>query len=242
MTPEAREQVHRFVEQARWFGGKGRTFDDRRPHAGWCSHGRAPTTRADGDRRAGRPRLRRRRERHLPAAGRPTTPSEQEQLAHAHIGSWDDDELGAVHAYDALHDHAAAPLWLHALAEGAPGAGPTRCASSRSASHDLDVEARSSFFSRPAEQLLGDLRRGQPHEGLPPGDPGRQPRHRDPGRAQRGRQRERRHALRLRRDRRTRRPARCCSSASSSSSCAPPATASTWPWPACAASSATART
>ena len=26
VTPEAREQVHRFVEQARWFGGKGRTF------------------------------------------------------------------------------------------------------------------------------------------------------------------------------------------------------------------------
>ena len=63
---------------------------------------------------------------------------------HAAIGSWEDDDLGSVHAYDALHDHAATPLWLHALAEGAT-LGDVRFV--KVGDHALDTEARSTFFS-----------------------------------------------------------------------------------------------
>ena len=41
---------------------------------------------------------------------------EQEDLAHAHIGHWDDPDLGPVHAYDAVHDHEAMSLWLAGFA------------------------------------------------------------------------------------------------------------------------------
>ena len=145
MTPEARDQVHRFVEQARWFGGKGRTFaigDSRRLVLQEAAEG-VPTVTVElvdlafegGESDTYQ----------LPTVYYAT---EQEQLAHAHIGSWDDAELGAVHAYDALHDHASAPLWVRSLADGLTrGAGADEVRFVRVGSHDLDVEARSSFFS-----------------------------------------------------------------------------------------------
>jgi maltokinase len=40
------------------------------------------------------------------------------KMQHALIGAWEDDELGQVWAYDAMHDHAATPLWLNGFIEG----------------------------------------------------------------------------------------------------------------------------
>lgn len=145
MTPEAREQVHRFVEQARWFGGKGRTFaigDSRRLVLQEGSDDLPTVTvelvelafdGAESD------------TYQLPTVYYAT---EQEQLAHARIGSWEDEQLGEVHAYDALHDRASAPLWVRSLAEGRTlGTGADEVRFVHVGSHELDVEARSSFFS-----------------------------------------------------------------------------------------------
>ena len=43
---------------------------------------------------------------------------QRSKLQHALIGAWEDDELGHVWAYDAMHDHAATPLWLNGFIAG----------------------------------------------------------------------------------------------------------------------------
>ena len=114
------EQLQVFMEQARWFGAKGRSF------------------RVTGTRRLRLPGV---------ADAETTAPlglvtielvtiefadsatdlyqvpvsyylGRRDTLSHALIGEWEDDELGQVWAYDALHDHAATPLWLEAFRTG----------------------------------------------------------------------------------------------------------------------------
>ena len=48
-------------------------------------------------------------------------PEPREDLAHALVGSWTDEQLGEVHAYDAVHDHAAMALWLNGFADRSAG-------------------------------------------------------------------------------------------------------------------------
>jgi maltokinase len=78
-------------------------------------------------------------------------PEPREDLAHALIGSWTDEHLGEVHAYDAVHDHHAMALWLR----GFTGAGAGTTASDDPdavrfhvvGEPDLDPDARSTLLS-----------------------------------------------------------------------------------------------
>ena len=137
--------MREFINGARWFGGKGRSFE------------------VTGSRRLGVPEV--------PGSdatagatvcvelvelsfddGTKETyqvpvsyfPGEQIMLHHALIGSWDDEELGQVYAYDALHDHAAMHRWLHSFAEGTTEGG---LVFHRVGDVGLDTEARSTLFT-----------------------------------------------------------------------------------------------
>ena len=71
----------------------------------------------------------------------------QERLEHALVGEWDDPDFGTRHVYDAVHDREAMALWLTAFA-----APPTSTARGlldfhRLPGHDLDLEQHSSLFS-----------------------------------------------------------------------------------------------
>ncbi len=70
----------------------------------------------------------------------------REDLAHALVGTWTDEELGEVHAYDAVHDHHAMALWLRGFCEGAAGEGESMTFR-LVGEPDLDVEARSALLS-----------------------------------------------------------------------------------------------
>ncbi len=72
----------------------------------------------------------------------------REDLAHALIGSWTDEELGTVHAYDAVHDHHAMALWLHGFIDrGEDGDDPDAVRFRVVGEPDLDPEARSTLLS-----------------------------------------------------------------------------------------------
>ena len=68
----------------------------------------------------------------------------QDHLEHARVGDWDDEKLGHVHAYDAMHDRAATHLWLDAF-----HAGDTvgDLVFHRMPGHELDVTTHSTLFS-----------------------------------------------------------------------------------------------
>ncbi|QNN52011.1 maltokinase N-terminal cap-like domain-containing protein [Nocardioides mesophilus] len=68
----------------------------------------------------------------------------QERLEHALIGSWDDEKLGPVHAYDAMHDRAVTRLWLQAFNVGHSQDGLTF---HRLTGHELDMDTHSTLFS-----------------------------------------------------------------------------------------------
>ncbi|MDQ6642250.1 MAG: hypothetical protein M3Y66_07135 [Actinomycetota bacterium] len=73
----------------------------------------------------------------------------QERIGHAHIGAHDDDELGRVHSYDAVHDREAMAVYLEAFASTPPQEqqevdGLTFY---RIDGHELDTAAHSTLFS-----------------------------------------------------------------------------------------------
>jgi maltokinase len=68
----------------------------------------------------------------------------QERLEHAYVGSWEDEELGEVLAYDALHDREATKLWLRAFAAGTRTDG---LVFHRVPGHELDLDTHSTIFS-----------------------------------------------------------------------------------------------
>jgi maltokinase len=83
-------------------------------------------------------------------------PEPQERLEHAYVGSWDDEELGTVFAYDALHDRMATALWLEAfVAERTEGDLVFR----RMPGHDLDLTTHSTLLS--AEQSNSSVAFGE---------------------------------------------------------------------------------
>jgi maltokinase len=113
-----REQMKAFIERSRWFGGKGRDLEV-------TGSRRLPLPGGDTDPESGRTVVVELvtvsyagGEADLYQVPVAYYAAEQPTLHHALIGQWEDDELGAVWAYDALHDHAATPLWLHAFVEG----------------------------------------------------------------------------------------------------------------------------
>ena len=133
-----RESLTRFIGTARWFGGKGRSFelgDVRR--FDWL--GDSPRVRIelvtveydDGTREVYQ----------VPLA---YYPEPQERLEHALVGEWTDDELGDVHVYDALHDRTSTSYWLQAFDRAATEG---ELVFHRLEGHDLDVEAQGALFS-----------------------------------------------------------------------------------------------
>ncbi len=135
--------LEQFIGSARWFGGKGRGFtvtDVRRLGTlGAPSGGTGPVvgidlvtlTYDDGQTEVYQ----------VPLA---FYAKAQERLEHAMVGTWDDEELGGVFAYDALHDREATVLWLQSFDE-ARTEGALRFR--RVPGHDLDLTTHSTLFS-----------------------------------------------------------------------------------------------
>jgi maltokinase len=73
----------------------------------------------------------------------------QEHLTHALLGAWDDESFGKALVYDAVHDRAAMGRWLDRFAATAPDAeaGDEPLRFHRLPGHDLDTEAHSTLFS-----------------------------------------------------------------------------------------------
>lgn len=146
MTPDALDALQQYIETARWFGGKGRSFtvpDSQRvamlgePGAGWPVVSIELVTLAYDE--GGTETYQ------VPVALYDTA---QQRLEHAVVGTWKDEDLGTVHAYDAVHDREAAALYLRAF--DAASAGPLRYGQltfHRLPGHDLDLEAHSTLFS-----------------------------------------------------------------------------------------------
>jgi maltokinase len=136
------QALHDYVGSARWFGGKGRDFtvvDVRRAGLLDGSTAGAPhvgielvtLAYADGGSETYQ----------VPLS---YYDSFQERLEHALVGSWQDQALGTLHAYDALHDKEATALWLQAFADEAKVGDLTF---HRLPGHELDLEAHSTLFS-----------------------------------------------------------------------------------------------
>ncbi|HET8603076.1 MAG TPA: hypothetical protein VFM09_04050 [Marmoricola sp.] len=143
-----------YLASARWFGGKGRPFTVSAVRRAATLTG-PPTVTVelltvsyqDSSGEAVQTEL-----YQLPLVhyGEP-----QPRLEHAHVGHWDDGELGEVHAYDAIHDRDAMALYLACFAEAAaePAGGSMRRPADsglvfhRLPGHELDLEAVSTPFS-----------------------------------------------------------------------------------------------
>jgi maltokinase len=138
-----RDALERYIASARWFGGKGREFrvrdvrragvlgkptDDDVPQVGIEL---VELEYADGESETYQ----------VPLA---YYAEQQQRLEHALVGSWDDDELGQVHAYDAVHDREATAFWLRAFDAGATVGDLTF---HRLPGHELDLESHSTLFS-----------------------------------------------------------------------------------------------
>jgi len=140
--------VRQYVETARWFGGKGRDFSIAGIRRAGVLDGSAEgsprvgielvTLAYDGSDGAGKGDT---ETYQLPLA---YYAEEQERLEHARVGSWEDEELGAVHAYDAVHDREATSLWLRAF-DGEAKIGSLTFF--RLPGHELDLDTHSTLFS-----------------------------------------------------------------------------------------------
>ena len=143
--PEAQIQdlLRPFVEQARWFGGKGRSFSI----SGVRRLGEVPGHAAGAPRVAidlvtvsyedgGEDEY-----YQLPLA---FYPEAQERLEHALVGVVHDADFGTSHVYDALHDRDAMAGWLRSFADPPAGA---PLAFHQLPGHQLDLESHSTLFS-----------------------------------------------------------------------------------------------
>jgi maltokinase len=135
------DSLKAFVTEARWFGGKGRDFEIgevRRLAEVPGAPDDGPSTQIllvelrydEGD-------------VELYQVPLVFYSEPQSRLDHAFVGWWEEEELGWVHAYDALHDREAMAGWLHAF-ETKPE-GDLRF--ERIPGHELDLEAHSTLFS-----------------------------------------------------------------------------------------------
>ncbi|NUS52471.1 MAG: hypothetical protein HOQ22_15710 [Nocardioidaceae bacterium] len=85
---------------------------------------------------------------------------DQHRLDHALVGAWEDDDLGKVHAYDAVHDRFAAALYLDGFDRALTVSGPGgELVFHRLPAHDLDLDTHSTLFS--GEQSNSSLAFGE---------------------------------------------------------------------------------
>lgn len=135
------DTLHDYLDRARWFGGKGREFSvGAVRRLGTVGDGSEPTVvphlvdvdYADGGQEVYQ----------VPLA---LYADPQDHLDHALVGRWDDESLGEVIAYDAVHDRAAMAAFLRSFADDSPNAAELRFV--RLEGHELDLEASASLFS-----------------------------------------------------------------------------------------------
>ncbi|MCW2844315.1 MAG: hypothetical protein JWN22_2231, partial [Nocardioides sp.] len=142
MRAEALAAVEAYVAAARWFGGKGRDasatavrrvalLPQASPEGPQVGIELVDVTYAGGETETYQ----------LPLA---YYPQAQERLEHALVGSWHDDDLGDVVAYDAAHDREAAALFLQGFADEARTGDLTFF---RLPGHELDTDTHSTLFS-----------------------------------------------------------------------------------------------
>ena len=146
MKPDARDALEQYLTTARWFGGKGRGLtltDVRRIGLLEPTSGEGPRVAvelvtveyAGGEHETYQ----------MPLA---CYDDEQGRLGHALVGAWDDDDLGKVHAYDAVHDRFATALYLEAFDQGRTvPSGDAQLVFHRLPGHDLDLGTHSTLFS-----------------------------------------------------------------------------------------------
>jgi len=135
-TAERAEQLAAYLATARWFGGKGRSFEVTSVTE--LSLGPGVSTNlvglsfTDGEEPA----------TDLYQLPLSSYDDPQDRLPHASVGTWD----GRYH-YDAVHDRDAMQVWLRSYAgKTADGLDP-RVAFTRVYDHELDLEAHSTLFS-----------------------------------------------------------------------------------------------
>ncbi|MGN6132748.1 MAG: maltokinase N-terminal cap-like domain-containing protein [Nocardioidaceae bacterium] len=143
---EVSDALRHYIGGARWFGGKGRTFSVAGVHRlgtlpGPDPEGEGPVVAVDLV------------TLEYDEPGAPTETYQvplalyrapQERLEHALVGTWRDEELGEVVAYDALHDRQATVLWLRAFAGEHED---QHLEFHRVPGHDLDLESIPVLFS-----------------------------------------------------------------------------------------------
>ena len=158
IDPKTLQGFATYIGEARWFGGKGREMRVADVHRlPWLDPEPGPAT----------PHARIELATVEYLDGRePATelyqvplayyPEPQERLAHALVGSWADEELGEVYAYDALHDRHATGQWLAAFEAGYAD---DALVFHRLEGHALDLDVHSSLFS--GEQSNSTVRFGE---------------------------------------------------------------------------------
>ncbi|HET8559369.1 MAG TPA: hypothetical protein VFL69_02515 [Marmoricola sp.] len=133
-----------FLASSRWFGGKGRAFTVTGVRRAATLAG-PPTITVELLTVGYRDRSGEDAGSELYQLPLVHYPEPQQRLEHAHVGSWDDGELGSVHAYDAVHDRDAMAVYLRAFAE--EGSDASGLVFHRLPGHELDLDAASTPFS-----------------------------------------------------------------------------------------------
>jgi len=156
--PKVLHSLATYIAEARWFGGKGRDMQVSDVH-------RLPWLDPRPGPEAPHARIELVTVSYVSGGGPDTElyqvplayyPEPQERLTHALVGTWSDDELGEVYAYDALHDRFATAQWLAAFArEDTSG----DLVFHRLEGHELDLDVHSSLFS--GEQSNSSVRFGE---------------------------------------------------------------------------------
>jgi maltokinase len=144
-----KDQLKDYITGARWFGGKGRQFDVVDVRRLRLPSSADPTTTAPLGLVTVELVTLRYDTGETDVYQVPVSYylGQRAKLQHALIGAWDDEELGHIWAYDALHDHAATPLWLNGFIDGTQ-VGDLRF--HRIGDQELDRQSRSTILS--AEQ------------------------------------------------------------------------------------------
>lgn len=148
MTPdpeftERTDRMGSYIAQARWFGGKGRSFEVTSvesyvlgPGVTTNLVGLRYTDPSTGSGQAGE------QETDVYQLPLSSYDEPQERLQHATVGYWD-----RQHHYDAVHDRDAMQVWLRAFAGQAAPEVDASVRFTTVREHDLDLDAHSTLFS-----------------------------------------------------------------------------------------------
>ncbi|MDR7251144.1 maltokinase [Nocardioides sp. BE266] len=143
MTDAHTAQLTSWIDQARWFGGKGREWT----LTGLRRVGELPDP-PDGLRVAVElAEISFGDETELYQAPLAYYAEPQDRLSHALIGEWDDEDFGHAWVYDAVHDRESMALWLQAFAAPPSSTARGLLDFHRLPGHELDLEAHSTLFS-----------------------------------------------------------------------------------------------